>query len=78
MDSNVTTLYVNGTKYTFSMGDHFGQVPYGETLLDTLRERLGLTWRDWPILRPGSWRRYRRRLSSTTHSSAAFAHRGSS
>ena len=43
MDSNVTTLYVNGTKYTFSMGDHFGQVPYGETLLDTLRERLGLT-----------------------------------
>ena len=43
MDSNVTTLYVNGTKYTFSMGSHFGQVPYSETLLETLRERLGLT-----------------------------------
>lgn len=40
---STTTLYINNTKYTFSMGDHFGQVPYSETLLDTLRNRLGLT-----------------------------------
>ena len=43
MGTNVTTLFINETKYSFSMGDNFGQVPYGETLLETLRERLGLT-----------------------------------
>jgi carbon-monoxide dehydrogenase small subunit len=43
MDTGITTLYINGTKYTFSMGDNFGQIPYSETLLETLRDRLGLT-----------------------------------
>ena len=43
MGTETTTLFINGTKRTFSMGDHFGQVPYSETLLETLRERLGLT-----------------------------------
>lgn len=43
MANNTTTLCINGTQYTFSMGEHFGQVPYSETLLETLRERLGLT-----------------------------------
>ena len=38
-----TTLYVNGVERVFSMGDAFGQVPYSETLLETLRDRLGLT-----------------------------------
>lgn len=43
MESKVTTVYINNQKYTFSMGNNFGQVPYSETLLDTLRERLDLT-----------------------------------
>lgn len=43
MDVRETTLKVNGRKYVFSMGDALGQVPYSETLLDTLRNRLGLT-----------------------------------
>ncbi len=43
MEKSVTTLHINGTTYTFSMGTNLGQVPYSETLLDTLRNRLGLT-----------------------------------
>lgn len=43
MDTNTTTLRVNGMNYTFSMGDNFGQIPYSETLLETLRDRLRLT-----------------------------------
>lgn len=43
MGVETTTLFINGEKRTFSMGDHFGQVPYSETLLETLRDRLGLT-----------------------------------
>ena len=43
MGVDTTTLTVNGVKRVFSMGDAFGQVPYSETLLDTLRDRLGLT-----------------------------------
>lgn len=37
------TLTVNGKKYVFSVGNAFGQVPYNETILQTLRSRLGLT-----------------------------------
>lgn len=37
------TFNVNGNKYSFSIGNHFGQVPPNEILLDTLREKLGLT-----------------------------------
>lgn len=34
---------VNGTMYEFSVGDKRGQIPASETLIITLRERLGLT-----------------------------------
>lgn len=37
------TFTVNGVEYSFSVGNHFGQVSANETLLDTLRERLALT-----------------------------------
>jgi len=37
------TFKVNGLQYSFSIGDHFGQILPSETLLDTLRNRLGLT-----------------------------------
>jgi carbon-monoxide dehydrogenase small subunit len=37
------TLTVNRKEYVFSVGDAFGQLPYNETLLHTLRNRLGLT-----------------------------------
>ena len=37
------TLFVNGTQYDFSVGTRFGQIPPGETLSQTLRDRLGLT-----------------------------------
>lgn len=43
MESNTVTLYVNENRYVFSMGDAYGQVPPSEILLDTLRNRLGLT-----------------------------------
>ncbi len=43
MDKNTITLYVNGKKCVFSVGDALGQVPCSETLLETLRNRLGLT-----------------------------------
>lgn len=43
MGADTTTIFINGEKRTFSMGANFGQVPYSETLLETLRERLGLT-----------------------------------
>lgn len=36
-------LHVNGNDYTFSVGNAIGQVPESETLLDTIRNRLGLT-----------------------------------
>lgn len=36
-------LHVNGEEYSFSLGKHLGQIPYSETLVQTLRERLGLT-----------------------------------
>ena len=36
MGVETTTLTVNGVKRVFSMGDAFGQVPYSETLLETL------------------------------------------
>ena len=43
MGVDTTTLTVNGVRRVFSMGSAFGQVPYSETLLETLRDRLGLT-----------------------------------
>lgn len=43
MGVDTTTLTVNGVRRVFSMGEAFGQVPYSETLLETLRDRLGLT-----------------------------------
>lgn len=36
-------INVNGTAYTFSVGDSYGQLTTNETLAETLRERLGLT-----------------------------------
>lgn len=43
MKVEAVTLYVNGTMYEFSIGTRFGQIPQGETLSQTLRNRLGLT-----------------------------------
>lgn len=37
------TFKVNGQERSFSIGEHSGQVPPSETLLDTLRNRLALT-----------------------------------
>jgi carbon-monoxide dehydrogenase small subunit len=37
------SLSINQVAYQFSVGQHFGQVPNSETLVETLRGRLGLT-----------------------------------
>ncbi len=42
MEVKDLTIYINGVKYEFSMGERFGQIPYSETLLETLRKRLHL------------------------------------
>ena len=41
--SKELTLHINGKTYEFSIGRKLGQIPESETLLETLRERLGLT-----------------------------------
>ena len=41
--SKELTLKVNGETYTFTVGDNLGQIPETETLVETLRDRLGLT-----------------------------------
>ena len=43
MAADTVHITINGLAYTFSMGDNFGQIPWNETLLDTLRNRLNLT-----------------------------------
>ena len=43
MKKDFVTLTVNKREYTFSVGTAFGQLPPSETLVDTLRNRLGLT-----------------------------------
>lgn len=43
MEVQTCTVTVNGTPYEFSVGNKFGQIHPEETLLETLRERLGLT-----------------------------------
>ena len=43
MEIREVSFYVNGTLYEFSIGSKRGQVPASETLIETLRERLGLT-----------------------------------
>ncbi|MDY3234080.1 MAG: 2Fe-2S iron-sulfur cluster-binding protein, partial [Erysipelotrichaceae bacterium] len=43
MKKDYISLTVNKRQYRFSIGTAFGQVPPSETLLTTLRERLGLT-----------------------------------
>ena len=37
------TLKINGQTYEFTIGRRLGQIPESETLLETLRERIGLT-----------------------------------
>jgi carbon-monoxide dehydrogenase small subunit len=37
------TLTINGQAYEFTIGRRLGQIPESETLLETLRNRLGLT-----------------------------------
>jgi len=39
-------LNINGDDYTFALGTRRGQIPYSETLVQTLRERIGLTGTD--------------------------------
>ena len=41
--SKELTLHINGQTYEFTIGRKLGQIPESETLLETLRERLGLT-----------------------------------
>ena len=36
-------LNINGDDYKFSLGERHGQIPYSETLVQTLRDRIGLT-----------------------------------
>ncbi|MCL2164898.1 MAG: (2Fe-2S)-binding protein [Oscillospiraceae bacterium] len=43
MDNELVRVTVNKKPYTFSIGEAFGQIPNSESLLSTLRERLGLT-----------------------------------
>ena len=43
MAADTVKITINGLTYSFSMGDNFGQIPWNETLLDTLRNRLNLT-----------------------------------
>ena len=43
MKQKYVHLTVNGAPYTFTAGDEYGQIPFNETLLDTIRDRLGLT-----------------------------------
>lgn len=43
MKTTQVTLFVNGKPYTLSVGSLFGQIPPNELLLDTLRDRFGLT-----------------------------------
>lgn len=43
MEVRSVAFYVNDIPYEFSIGNLRGQVPAGETLVETLRERLGLT-----------------------------------
>ena len=44
-------LNVNGDGYKFSLGERGGQIPYSETLVQTLRDRIGLTGNLVPTLR---------------------------
>lgn len=41
--NNELTLKINGETYDFTVGRRLGQIPESETLLETLRERIGLT-----------------------------------
>ena len=41
--SRELTLKINGDSYEFTVGRRLGQIPESETLLETLRERIGLT-----------------------------------
>jgi aerobic carbon-monoxide dehydrogenase small subunit len=38
-----TVLNINGDEYRCTFGKELGQIPYSETLAQTLRERIGLT-----------------------------------
>lgn len=43
MELNKVTFILNGVERTLSVGDAFGQLKPRETLIETLRERFGLT-----------------------------------
>lgn len=43
MKTTEVTFFVNGKQYNMSVGDKFGQLLPSEVLVDTLRNRLGLT-----------------------------------
>lgn len=43
MKTTQVTFFVNGKQYTMSVGNLFGQILPNEVLVDTLRNRLGLT-----------------------------------
>lgn len=43
MKTTQVSFQVNNTQYTMSVGSLFGQIPPSELLLETLRDRIGLT-----------------------------------
>lgn len=43
MAQKYVNVVINDIEYKFSIGDGYGEIPCNETLLDTLRNRLGLT-----------------------------------
>ncbi|MDZ5726207.1 (2Fe-2S)-binding protein [Acetobacterium sp. K1/6] len=43
METKTVTISVNGREYTFGVGNNFGDIQPNESLLSTLRDRLGLT-----------------------------------
>lgn len=44
-------LNINGDDYKFSFGEGLGRIPYSETLVQTLRERIGIAGQLTPALR---------------------------
>jgi carbon-monoxide dehydrogenase small subunit len=43
-------LNINGDNYKFSLGEQHGQIPYSETLVQTLRDRIGLAGKSGPTM----------------------------
>jgi aerobic-type carbon monoxide dehydrogenase small subunit (CoxS/CutS family) len=49
--NDYVVLHIDGDDYKFSLGERRGQIPYSETLVQTLRERIGRTGKSVQTLR---------------------------